>query len=431
MQYFTAFAYTISHIFLVLFIYLFILHRYSKITTGLLCLLCFVGLSALDIIKVVLFPESGLCYVIVTVLQIILTQSTSFLNSKYKSSQALFVGLSASSYVIAGAISAAVIKIYTKSSLLALVGSSVVHLAILLILSAAIRDLCLEFQEKHYEKEWWELCLIPVFFYCSFSFIGFFPHTLYENPNNIPGIMFIVITMIVSYIVVLRYLNSESKRNAIYWENMLQQSYIQGLENRHYLVERAEQNLKILHHDLRHYSNLIDSLLEQKKYSEIKAVNEHISQMASDNKVEIYCNNLIVNTILSNMMAKAFSLDIKVKLDARVPKEIPVNEYELTLVVANLFENAIQCVKEFEDEKRYIEIKIYCLKGQLFLQTKNQYQGEILLDSMTGLPKSKKSGNHGLGMQSILAFSKKVNGTIGCYLDDGLFQIMMAAKVGV
>ena len=153
--------------------------------------------------------------------------------------------------------------------------------------------------------------------------------------------------------------------------------------------------------------------------------------MASDNKVEIYCNNLIVNTILSNMMAKAFSLDIKVKLDARVPKEIPVNEYELTLVVANLFENAIQCVKEFEDEKRYIEIKIYCLKGQLFLQTKNQYQGEILLDSMTGLPKSKKSGNHGLGMQSILAFSKKVNGTIGCYLDDGLFQIMMAAKVGV
>lgn len=430
MNYFTALAYIMSHIFLMLFIYLFILHRFSKMTTGLICLLSFLGLSVLDGLKLIWFPQSGLCYVVVTILQITLTQATSFFNSKYKSGQALFVGLSASNYVIAGAVFATVIKIYTGSTLLALAGSAAIHLAILLLLTVTIRQMCLEFQEKSYEKNWWELCLIPVFFYCSFSFIGFFPHTLYENPGNIPGTIFIIITMIVSYIVVLRYLKSESNRNAIYWENMLQQSYIQGLENRHYLVEQAEQNLKILHHDLRHYSNLIDSLLEQKKYSEIKAVNEHISCMANENRVKIYCNNLIVNTILSNMMAKALSLGIKVKLDARVPKEIPINDYELTLVVANLFENAIQCVKKFENEDRHIEMKVYCLRGQLFLQTKNKYEGEILLDSVTGLPKSKKSGNHGLGMQSILAFSKKVNGTIGCYLDDGIFQIMMAAKVG-
>ncbi|NBI86607.1 GHKL domain-containing protein [Lachnospiraceae bacterium] len=425
---FTAISYIISHIFLMLFMYQFIVHRYSRVTTGLICIFVFFALNILDSFKLILFPGSSLCYVTVTILQIILTQSTALFISKRKSSHALFIGLSASSYVIAGAIFAAIIKIYTGNSVLALICSAAIHLVLLIFLSVQIREICLNFQEKGYDKNCWELCLIPVFFYCSFSFIGFFPYTLYDHPENIPGIIFIVITMFVSYIAVLRYLQSESKRSAIYWENMLRESYIQGLENRHYLVEQAEQNLKILHHDLRHYSKIIDSLLEQKKYQEIKEVNRHISHMANENKPKAYCANLIVNTILSNMMAKAISLDIKVDLDAKIPKGLPVNEYELTLVIANLFENAIECVKAYEKEKRYIDVKAHCMDGQLFIQTKNEYEGEILLDSVSRLPKSKKNGNHGLGMQSILAFTKKINGTVGCYLDDGIFCIILVAK---
>lgn len=353
MNSFTAASYIISHIFLTLFLYLFIIHRYSRAVTGMICFFLFLLLSALDFVKLIFFPDSDLCYVIVTVFQILLTQATPFFISGKKSSQILFIGLSASSYVIAGAIFAAVLKIYTGNTLFALLGSFAIHLAILLFLCVSVREKCLKVQREDSRKNFWELCLIPVFFYCSFSFIAFFPNTLFDDPDNIPGTLFAVITMFVSYIVVLRYLESESRKNAAYWKNMIQESYIQGLENRHYLVERAEQNLKILHHDIRHYSSIIDSLLEQKKYDEIKEVNGHISLIAEENKVEQHCANLIVNTILSNMMTKARSFDIKVSLDARIPKEIPVDDYELTLVVANLFENAIQCVRNFEDKKRW------------------------------------------------------------------------------
>ena len=209
---------------------------------------------------------------------------------------------------------------------------------------------------------------------------------------------------------------------------MFLESYIIGLENQQLQVERAEKNLKILHHDMRHYFNIIDSLLDQEKYSEIRRVIQHINDVTNENKVIKYCNNLIVNTILTNMMDKARSFDIEVHLDVIVPKIIPVDDYELTLVIANLFENAINCVKHFNKPKRYIDVKIHCLKEHLLIQTKNEYEDKIQLDSLTGLPKSKKLGNHGLGMQSILAFSEKINGNIGCYLDDGIFHIMIFAK---
>ena len=59
----------------------------------------------------------------------------------------------------------------------------------------------------------------------------------------------------------------------------------------------------------------------------------------------------------------------------------------------------------------------------------NQYKEEILIDSVTGLPKSKKGGNHGLGMQSILGFSEKIHGSLGCYLNNGIFDIVLFAKL--
>lgn len=428
MNYFTAISYMLSHIFLVLFLYLFIVHRYSRAITGAICFFLFLLLSMLDLIKLIFFPDSGLCYVATTIFQILFTQATPFLISGKKSSQILFVGLSASNYVIAGAVFSAVLKIYTGNGFLAIAGSFAIHLAILIFLSVTIRNMCLRAQKETSKKNWWELCLIPVFFYCSFSFTAFFPNTLYDIPDNIPGILFIIITMFVSYVVVIRYLESETRRNDFYWKNMMQESYIQGMENRYYLIERAEHNLKILHHDIRHYSGMIDSLLAQKKYEEIKKINEHISHIAQENKIEKYCDNLIVNTILANMMEKAHFFDITVALDARILKEIPVEDYELTLVIANMFENAIHCVKNFAKEKRFIEMKIHCLKDYLFIQSKNAYEEDILLDSATGLPKSKKSGNHGLGMQSILAFAEKTGSTIGCYLDDNVFRIMLFAR---
>lgn len=173
------------------------------------------------------------------------------------------MGLSSSNYVIAGSVAASVLYIYTSSQFLALIGSFMVHLVILLFLSARIRTIWLKSYEKEYVENWWELCFIPIFFYCGFSFLAFFPNTLYENPDNIPGTMIFIITMFVSYVVVLRYIESERDNVDIYWKNVLFESYIKGLENQYSMVEQSEYHLKILRHDMRHYSQMIDALLKQ------------------------------------------------------------------------------------------------------------------------------------------------------------------------
>lgn len=427
-MYYKNISYTISHVFVMLFMYLFVAHRYSRRKTITICMISFLAITTPNILKLNIFPHNRLCYLLVTIYQIVLTQLTGLFISRKRDSKALFVGLSASNYVIAGSIVAAIVHIFTGNLILCTVCCIATHIIILRILYVKIHDIWVSYQQEDVMGSWWKLCLIPVFFYCGFSSLTFFPFTIDDHPENIPGVMLFIIAMFASHIIVLQYVSSESQRTAIYWQNALYESYITGLENQYYLVEQSEKNLRILRHDIRHYSGLIDSLLEQGEYQEIKKVTEHINTVTDGNKVTRYCSNLIANTMLSSMMEKAYSQGIEVQHDIVISREIPVDSYEFAMVVANLLDNALNCVKNFVEKKKCVDIKIRCGQDHLLIHIKNAYEDEIAFDPETGLPKSQRGKNHGLGMQSVQAFSDKIGGSLGCYCENGLFHIMLFAK---
>lgn len=421
-------SYALSHVFFMVFIYLFLTHCYSKKKTVGICFFWCCVMNFLDYFKLNRFPDSALFYFVATIVQIVIAQSTGFLISGKRNSKVLFIGLSASNYVIVGSITASILYIYTEKISVALAGNVLMHLVILRVLYLKIGNIFHKFCERDSQKSWWGLCLIPVFFFCSFSCLAFFPYTLYEYPQNILVSIFLMITMLVSYVVVLRYLDSEEKQIEEYWKNVMFESYIKGLESQNYMVEQAEQNLKILRHDMRHYSAMIDSLVEQGEYGEIRKVAKHINKVVEENKVERFCENLVVNTILSEIAAQARSSHVALHLDVRIPKQVPVNEYEFALVLANLLENAISGLKNIEQEKKYVNAKIHCTKEHLLIDVENECEEEIVFDSITGLPKSKKGAGHGLGMQSVLAFSDKLGGNIDCYCEENRFRIILFVK---
>lgn len=428
MAYYKNISYLISHVFLMLYIYLFIASRYSGKKTAGICASSFSALCFLDLLKLNLFPDSQLCYFVVTLLQIIVTQFTGFFISKKRDSRAVFAGLSASSYVIAGSVVSTVLYLWTKNMPFSLAGGAATHAVILLVLYTRIRNIWLNYQNKESMKSWWELCLIPVFFYCSFSFLAFCPFSLGDHPQNIPGVMLFIITMFISYVVVLRYVASESQRIEIGWKNIIYESYIKGLENQYALIEQSEKNLRILRHDMRHYSGMIDSLLDQGEYGEIKKITAHIHSVADANRVTRYCENLVVNTVLSCMMEQAQAHGVEVHSDIHIAGKLPVNSYELAMVTANLFENSLDCARNLDKKERFTDLKIRCEEDHLLIHIKNRYHDEILFDPETGLPKSVRGANHGLGMQSVQAFSDKIGGNFSCCCEDGLFHAVLFAK---
>lgn len=425
MVYFKDISYMLSHVFFLAYIYLFLIHRYSKGKTIFICIASCSVMNLMDIFKLNLFGGNPWIYFVTTIVQISIAQLTGFWISKVRNTTTLFIGLSASNYVVIGSISASIIYIFTDHFYFALFGNIVVHIVVLLVLYFKLGAIFQKFCERDWGNNWLEMCLIPVFFFCSFSSIAFFPHTLYEYPSNILVAVFLMITMFVSYVVVLHYMDSEMKHIEEYWKNAMFESYIKGLESQKHLVEQSEQNLKVLRHDMRHYVTMIQSLLDQGEYEEIRSIAEHIDEVTKENKVQRYCDNLVVNTILSKMSELARSNGITLNMDLFIQEQIPVNEYEFAMVLANLLENAVFGTKELSAEKKYINVKIQCTKERLLIDMLNECEEKLEFDSLTGLPKSKKGKNHGLGMQSVQIFAEKLGGNIECYCEDQKFRIIL------
>lgn len=420
-------SYMLSHVFFLIFVYLFMVHRYSRKKTLFICFLSFLLTTVLNQLKLNVLPNNALFYFFTTIIQIINAQLTGLLISERRDSRTLFVGLSASNYVLIGSIIAPILYIFTNSIILALAGNLLAHIILLMALYFHIRNIIIKFCKRDSGKSRWEICLIPIFFYCSFSSMAFFPFTLYEHHENILPILFLMITMLVSYVVVMRYMDSELNHLEEYWKNVMSEVYIKGLESQNYLVAQSEQNLKILRHDMRHYSIMIDSLLDQRAYDEIRKIAGHINEVVNENKVERYCENVIINTILMQMASQAKSFAIAMKLDVLITKQIPVNEYEFALVLANLLENAVFGTKNLEQGQKYINAKIRCTAEYLLIDMCNAYEKDIRFDSLTGLPKSEKGESHGLGMQSVLAFADTIGGNLDCYCENGQFRIILFA----
>lgn len=430
MVYFKDVSYMLSHVFFMAYIYLFMIHRYSKGKTIFICFITCSVMNLLDLLKLNLFGGNLWVYFVTTIVQIGIAQMTGFWISKVRNTKTLFIGLSASNYVVIGSISASIIYLCTDRFYLALIGNVVVHIVILLALYSKIGVIFQKYCERDWGDNWLELCLVPVFFFCSFSSIAFFPHTLYDYPSNILVAVFLMITMFVSYVVVLHYMDSEMRQIEEYWKNVMFESYIKGLESQKHLVEQSEQNLKVLRHDMRHYVTMIQSLLDQGEYEEIRSITEHIDEVTRENKVQRYCDNLVVNTILLKMAELARTHEITVNMDLHIQEQIPVNEYEFAMVLANLLENAVYSTKELSPEKRYINAKIQCTKERLLIDMLNECEEKLEFDSLTGLPKSKKGKNHGLGMQSVLTFAEKLGGNIECYCENQKFRIILFVDFG-
>lgn len=84
----------LSHVFFMVFIYLFSIHRYSRGKTIAICFTASLVMNVLDYFKLNLFADSALFYFFTTITQIAIAQFSGLLVSKNRDSKMLFISLS-------------------------------------------------------------------------------------------------------------------------------------------------------------------------------------------------------------------------------------------------------------------------------------------------------------------------------------------------
>lgn len=175
------------------------------------------------------------------------------------------------------------------------------------------------------------------------------------------------------------------------------------------------QTIRSQKHDLNNYLSTLYGLIylerfeESKKY--ITEVNDRITNM--DNIVET--SHPIITALVSLKKSKAFEDNIDIKLDIDLPENLQIDFVDLSIIIGNLIDNAIEASQQVKEGQRKIELSMYVKEDYLVIKMKNtKLESQRLeTDKITGRFTTKtKHEDHGFGLGNVEYVVKQYNGII-------------------
>lgn len=176
-------------------------------------------------------------------------------------------------------------------------------------------------------------------------------------------------------------------------------------------IKMAQERMAM--HDRRHH-NLV--LLEFANNSDFETVKDYLRTLVDEDSDSLgesnYCKNPTINTVLSVYAKKAKDAGITVKINAAAGYDIPVSVKDLVIVIANLFENAINATTRLKSGEKIMHIDIREKKTRLLVKIENPCKANLNFDET----------DYGIGLKSVISTTEKYEGMYDFVAEDGMFS---------
>lgn len=200
-------------------------------------------------------------------------------------------------------------------------------------------------------------------------------------------------------------------------------------KNRYYLrqletMEAFSESMRSFRHDLKNHTIAMQAYLKNKQYDALEAylTDTFIEKALSEES--IHCGNTVVDSILNFKIQEARNKGITLETKVSIPLQLHISDSDLTVILGNLLDNAIEAVEPLTQE-RVIRLKISYQKGQLILSVKNPYKGDLLKKGERFITSKKDKELHGYGLSNVKHVVDKNGGTMRIQTDQQLFSVAL------
>ncbi len=248
--------------------------------------------------------------------------------------------------------------------------------------------------------------------------------TLTEQATPLLLVIFIGFTAYCSIFLSMKNLNREFRIKEENRKIQAEREYLQlaaaNMSRRLELIaEVSAQNSRVAH-DRRHFNNVLLELLKRGESEEAVALLRSRNHTAFYN-TKVYCENPVVNAAVSHYVGLAEQAGIETEIALDIPGDLNVDALELSMVISNLMENAIQAYgKQERDSTPYLRFSCRSV-GRLLMEIENLCVEDVRLDE-NGYPIANEEG-HGVGSKSVIAFVKKYDGELLYKIEKGVFRV--------
>jgi len=177
-------------------------------------------------------------------------------------------------------------------------------------------------------------------------------------------------------------------------------------------------------HDMRHHIAALSALLQKGDCGEARQYLADWQGQIAQIETETWCRNAAVNGVLSAYLAQAREAGCALETEVSIPEELPFEETDLCVVLANALENAVHACRELPDDvPRRVKLSAVLTGRQRFtVSVENPCREDVVFDD-AGFPAVPRREGHGQGLRNIAAVAEKYHGLFQCGCKDGTFTL--------
>ncbi|MDF2949447.1 MAG: hypothetical protein K0R07_1479 [Sedimentibacter sp.] len=241
------------------------------------------------------------------------------------------------------------------------------------------------------------------------------------NSENLIGILISIIIMFVInvfvfylYDVLMKSYDEKMEKVLLLQQNM---AYSKQLE----VIAQSQENLKTFRHDVKNHVLLLKSLIEE---NDKQGASEYLESFIEciDNSIEFSkSGNSEIDSILNYKLNKAVSFGIKTNIKVNVPDKLNIRPFDLSVVLGNLLDNAIEAARYCEE--KLIKISAELDRNVLYINVSNSFDGNLKYEGRKLITTKEDKENHGIGLGSVQQSLEKYNGAMEIHHRDKMFYV--------
>jgi len=242
---------------------------------------------------------------------------------------------------------------------------------------------------------------------------------IFEETNATPLIIILVVYLLVDiYIAYLLHRTSkiallEMQLKLIHEQVNMQSELYSELSDKH-------RHSAIISHDIKKHITALEGLIDR---NHIDSASQYIGQLNQElDKLapQFKHNNSVLAVIVNHNLAKAAKLkiDFAVDIEETLPTEF-VADMDLTTILANVLDNAVEACVELSEEKRFVKLVVTHIHTYVLINVSNSFKQ--VLQYPNGSFASTKTNHGGIGLTGIKTTVEKYDGSFDVEVKKDVF----------
>ena len=194
------------------------------------------------------------------------------------------------------------------------------------------------------------------------------------------------------------------------------------------LKKEQEENRRHIH-EFRHELEYLYQCLRRQEYEEGEAHLEKKSrEIGEQQKEQLWTGSGCIDFLVNKTRVQAGEKGIRFESEVNV-LEIPIEEYDLFMILSNLLENAVEATEQCEEGERYIRLQIFTVNRMFFLLVENSYEKEPEEKDGRFVTSKGDRTAHGWGLENVKETVKRYGGECEIRYGNQVFSLQIILGV--